>query len=215
MPNGDEPQRHVVVFDCNVYLDVARLLGPPYSWGALTGAAARTAREPVPHPSDRAYDSLRAIAVCQSGRLAGDEGLEVWTNAHIEATVRYKAQQSTTPDPGTGYRGLGWGEADAQTLIDDLIGTIIADSNGGTLGATVPDSNPPLDYEDGMVYGACRWLAGDDPLCNVYCVTRDRNFIKDRQEGRLSGHSRVLSPSAFVESVRKARTLYSVQRMRS
>lgn len=205
----------MVVFDCNVYLDVARLLGHPFSWGAFSQVIAKTARELVPHPSNRAYDSLRAVAMCQSGRLAGDEGLEVWTNAHIGATVRYKAQQSTIPDPDTGYRGLGWSGADAQVLVDELIGGLTADSNGGTLGATFPDSNPPLDYEDGMVYGACKRLTAEDLLCKVYCVTRDRQFIKERQDGRLDGHSRVLSPSAFVVAVRTARARDSIRRIKS
>jgi hypothetical protein len=107
---AEESQRHVVVFDVNVYLDVADLLGPPFTWGKFDANAAGVAKENVPHPDDPAYDSLRAIAVCTSGKFAGPETLEVWTNTHIDKTVRAKAQQSAIPDPDTGYRGLGWAQ---------------------------------------------------------------------------------------------------------
>jgi hypothetical protein len=214
MSAGEDPQRHIVVFDCNIYLDVARLLGPPFSWDKFDATAARVVKEVVPHPVDRAHDSLRAIATCTSGRFAGDETVEVWTNAHIDKIVRGKATRSTTPDPLTGYRGLGWDPGDAQSLVTDLIGGVTSRSNGGTLGDHYPDGNPPLDYEDGMVYGACRCLVAEDPLARVYCVTRDSEFLNARREKRLTGHSNVLTPSAFVMLTRKARTQYSIQGMR-
>lgn len=209
---GEEQQRHVVVFDVNVYLDVANLLGPPFTWDKLSKAAASVAREPVPHRNDLAYDSLRAIAACTSGRFAGSESLEVWTNAHIDKMVRSKARQPASPDPRTGHRGLGWGGDEANGLVTELIEGLTARSLGGTLGDTYPDGNPPLDHEDGMVYGACKWLAGDDPLCMVYCVTRDRGFISAHSNGSLTKHSYVLTPTRFLLLLRSARTQYAVGR---
>lgn len=206
-------QRHVVVFDVNVYLDVARLVGAPFTWEKFSGIAASTAREPVPHQSDLAFDSLRAIASSVSGRFAGSETLEVFTNSHIDKTVRYKALQSSTPDTA-GYGGLGWTENDATALVADLIYGLTKRSLGGTLGETFPDGNPPLDHEDGMVFGACRRLAGDDPLCTVYCVTRDKGFINAGKSGGLSDHTRVLHPSTFLGLVRGARARYGTSRMR-
>lgn len=97
-----------MVFDCNVYLDVASLIGSPFTWDKFDAAAARLARVPVPHPRDATFDSLRALAACTSGRFAGDEALEVWTSSHIDRIVRGKAAQSSTANPDTGYRGLGW-----------------------------------------------------------------------------------------------------------
>jgi hypothetical protein len=211
---GDESQRHAVVFDCNVYLDVARLIGPPFSWEKLSSAAAKLTRIAVPHPTDPAHDSLRAIAMCTSGKFAGEEVLEVWTNSHIDKVVRGKAQQPTTPNPVTGYRGLGWSHEHAQALVDELIGTLIGLSNGGTLGAHHPDGNPPLDHEDGMVYGACRSLSGEDPLCRIYCVTRDKGFLDAYTSGALSNHSIVLAPGKFVALLRAARVRYSIRGMR-
>ncbi|WP_410658401.1 hypothetical protein [Amycolatopsis sp. lyj-112] len=214
MATGEqEPRRHVVVFDCNVYLDVADSLGAPFSWTSFNAAVARVAKDPVPHPVDRANDALRAIAVCMSGRFAGPETIEVWTNAHIDKIVRGKATHPIVADEA-GYSGLGWAEPEAQALIDEFIGNLIAQSNGGTLGDSFPDGNPPLDHEDGMVFGACRWLAGDDPLAEVYCVTSDKGFLKASKEGRLGSHTRVMTPSTFVRLIRAARTQYSVRQMK-
>lgn len=93
--------RHCVLFDCNVYLDVASLLGAPFEWAKFHQRSAQLHDAPLPHPSDQANDSLRALAVCLSGRFAGEETLEVWTSSHIEAIVRGKAQQPTLVDPVT------------------------------------------------------------------------------------------------------------------
>ena len=76
----------------------------------------------------------------------------------------------------------------------------------------MPDGNPPLDHEDGMVFGVCRHLAGDDPLCRVYCVTRDRGFLDAAKQRRLSDHTTVLPPATFVALVRRARMAYAMPR---
>ena len=209
--SSDETPRHIVVFDCNVYLDVAAIVGQPFSWEGFDSAAASVAQDNVPH-DDPAYDSLRAIAGCTSGRFAGNETLEVWTNAHIDKIVRGKAMQPTTPD-AAGHKGLGWGRVDAQALVDELVHGLTSRSNGGTLGANYPAGNPPLDHEDGMVYGACQRLASSDPLASVYCVTRDRGFLDAYRRSRLDTHTKVLAPPAFVALFRKARTYYSIRRM--
>lgn len=206
-----EPQRYVVVFDVNVYLDVARLLEAPFSWAGFSAAAAQHARTSVPHPSDPRVDSLRAVAACQSGVLAGDDPLEVWTSAHIDRLVRAKAQQPVSQGSGT---GLGWSPEHAQALVADLVYGIVEDSSGGTLGDVTPDGNPPLDHEDGLVYGACRRLSGEDPVATVICVTRDRGFLGSYREGRLGGHTRVITPAAFVGFVRRSRFARVTRSMR-
>lgn len=210
----EDPQQHIVVFDCNVYLDVACLLGSPFSWEKFDRTAARAACDPVPHPSERALDSLRAIAVCMSGQFAGGETMEVWTSAHINKIVRGKATQPITPDRATGYRGLGWPRECADSLIDDLIYGVTGSSNGGTVGDHGADGCPPLDHEDGMVYGACRYLASEYPLARTYCVTADKGFVSDARQRRLRPHTVVLPPAAFVQLVRTARTQYSMRHLR-
>lgn len=211
---GRRQPRHIVIFDVNVYLDVARLLGPPFTWDKFNEATARVARAAVPHPSDVAQDSLRAVAACTSGLLAGAETLEVFTNSHIDKLVRGKACESVVPDPETGYHGLDWAQKDADTLITDLVYGLLERSHGETLGDTFPDGNPPLDHEDGMVFGACRLLAGNDPLSTVYCVTRDRKFREQSEAGRISNHTKVLHPTTFLQFVRAARFRQAVPRMR-
>jgi hypothetical protein len=127
-----------VVFDCNIFLDAASLVGPPFSWQKFDAAVARISRDPVPHPDDQSYDSLRAMAACTSGRFAGEELIEVWTSSHIDKVVRGKANQSIQPDPMTGYQGLGWTVEAAQGLVNDLIYGLVERSDGGTVLAFVP-----------------------------------------------------------------------------
>lgn len=205
--------RHLVVFDVNVYLDAAFLTGAPFSWESFDAIAASIAQVPVPH-SDGDYDSLRAIATCQSGTFAGLETVEVFTNDHIEDMVHAKAQHPVVPAPGSDLKGLGWSRSDADALLEEFVWEVGNRSSGGCVPTDVPDGNPPLDHEDGMVYGACKYLAGEDPLATVYCVTRDRPFLEAARLGKLSGHTKVLHPSKFVGLVRAARASLGVKRIR-
>lgn len=200
-----EPTRHIVVFDCNVYLDVADLTGEPYNQADFNRLAAENAKFTVPHPANPAIDSLRALAVCTTGVFAGSDLLEVWTCDHINNVVAYKATETSVPDPATGQKGLGWQPESADALVTDLIEQLVCASNGGSAGDPFPDGNPPLDHEDGKVYGACRHLAGDDPLSRVFCITRDRGFLASFKNGRLEKHTVVLTPAQFVMLVRSAR----------
>ena len=54
--------RLLVVVDVNVYLDLARLIGPAFSWNAFDALMEIQASEPNPHRSDARIDSLKAIA---------------------------------------------------------------------------------------------------------------------------------------------------------
>lgn len=207
------PQRHVVVFDCNVYLNVADLLGEPYAPESFARQAAQLAAAPLP-ATDFRHDSLRAIAACTSGRFAGGETVEVWTSDHIDRMVRNKATHPTTIDPITGFQGLGWSREHAESLVLNLVQGIVDSSGGGSIGQTVPDGDPPLDHEDGLVYGACREIVRQDALCRSYCVTNDQPFLEAYSEGRLPGHSIVLTPARFVGLIRAARASVAARSMR-
>lgn len=211
MTNG---QRHLVVFDVNVYLDAASLIGAPFSWEAFDAIAASTTKVPVPHPADGAYDSLRAIATCLSGTFAGSAPVQVFTNDHIEDMIHSKAQHPVVPTPGSDLKGLGWSRGNADALLQDFVWEVGNRSSGYCIPSGIPDGNPPLDHEDGMVYGACKYLAGEDPLAAVYCVTRDGPFRNAAKAGRLTGHTKVLHPAQFVGLVRSARANLAVKRMR-
>ena len=200
-PAGALPQRHVVVFDCNVYLDVACLVGPPFNWDSFDETVARLSSStsstmPAPaSPDRRVYpDSVRALALCTSGNFTGSETLHVGVNDSIQVLVYGKA-----------IKDLGWSKADAATLLTEMIGGLVDWSDGFTVADNYPDGNPPLDHEDGMVFGVCRQFASDDPLSRVYCVTRDKDFLDSHRHGLLSNHTTVLTPSQFVSMVRAAR----------
>lgn len=207
------PQRHVVVFDCNVYLDVAHLLGEPYTQESFARHAAKLAAVPLP-AHDQRCDSIRAIAACMSGTFAGSETLEAWTSHHIDRMVRNKAMHPTTIDPATGFRGLGWSRAHAEALVSDLVYEIVDSSGGSSIGQNVPDGEPPLDHEDGLVFGACREIVRQDALCKSYCVTNDKQFLRDYRDGNLSNHTKVLAPAQFLALVRAARSRIAAQNMK-
>lgn len=205
-------QLHRVVFDCNVWLDVARVVGEPFTWSAFERAVARIAKDPFPHP-DRFNDSLRAVAACTSGRFAGSERIEVWTSDHIDDTVAYKASQPSVPDED-GYMGLGWSAAHAAELVDELVQTMVDLTGGDSMGGiTGTEGHPPLDHEDGRVFKACRAIVDDDPLARVYCVTNDGDFLVAARDGRLGDHTIVLTPARFVQLVRAARASLSIRGM--
>jgi hypothetical protein len=143
----DQEQRHVAVFDCNVYLDTARILREPFTWEKFDAVSAKLQAIAVPHPSDRTFDSLRAVATTVSGSFPASGKLEVWTSSHIDMIVRSKAVQSSAHDPLADGRGLGWSKESGQALVDDLIHKL-ADESGGTLGRLIPDGNPPQVSSD-------------------------------------------------------------------
>lgn len=206
--------RHVVVFDCNVYLDVARMVGPDFSWPNFSTRVAQSQGDALPSPNPY-VDSLWAVAVFMSGIFAGDEVLEVWSCTHIQDMVYNKAMESADPDPETGYHGLGWTDEQADHLVEELIEGILTRSNGDSLVSKYPEATPPLDHEDGLVMGACATLASEDPFCEVYCVTNDTGFLEAYKDGKLPSPTMVMSPARFVGLVRAARRALAIADIRA
>jgi hypothetical protein len=203
---ANAPCCHAVVFDVNVYLDVAELLGPPFTWQKFNQAAA-THQSTILRGSDRRIDSLRALALATTGRFAGPDALQVWTSAHIDGLVATKAAQpleAAHPDD----RGLGWSEDDAEDLVDDLIWTLVYDKSGGGAcrNIEIPYGCPPLSHEDGIVYRSAE-QCGDDGASR-YCVTNDRHF----RQAALPGAIQVLYPHEWILLVRKSRFAASAPR---
>ena len=198
-----------VVFDVNVYLDVAELLGEPFSWEKFDIAAARYHAVPLNGP-DRKIDSLRALAVTQSGKFAGRVPLQVWTSEHIDNLVDLKAsqpQEGECPED----RGLGWSQENAAALVDDLVWAIVFDKSGGyTCGnVEIPYGTPPLSHEDGLVYSTARQCCDDQAM--RYCVTSDRSF----RTSRLPGDITVLYPHEWVDFVRRSRARAAMPKPRA
>jgi hypothetical protein len=210
-PSQSEPDLHTVVFDVNILLDVAEFVGPPFTWAKFTSAAVRHQAAPVPHPSDRRVDSLKAVALTRSGHFAGPEMLEVWSSAHIDKLLVRKAAQPRDGDsPET--RGLGWSRDDAEGLLHDFLYDLVFDSTGG--GRVELDGvhgHPPLDHEDACVFTTALQAADDaTPPSIKYCVTRDRAF---RQARHLSSNVLVLYADEFVRLVQRSRRALAIKRI--
>lgn len=176
--------RVVVVLDVNIFLDVARALGEPFSWAKFEASLASS---PAP--------SVQAIAVLRSGKLPDGRAVEVWTSDHIDRLVALKASQSSTATDERD-RGLGWSVANAQDLIDVLVTDLVIETSGGSVGEVqISYGTPPLDHEDGCVYATVR-DAGFDGVVYVerYCLTRDGQF----RHAQLPGLIDVLEPHEWV-----------------
>ena len=198
MPEAEPLYCHAVVFDVNVYLDVADLLGPPFTWEKFNAAAARYQATPVGR--DRRVDSLRSLALTTTGRFAGPHLLQVWTSDHIEELVATKASQPAIADHPDD-RGLGWTADEADDLVEDLIWAIVYDKSGGGRcpNVEIPYGCPPLSHEDGIVYRTAEQCGEDGAI--RYCVTSDTQF----RCAVLPGAITVLYPREWVALVRKSR----------
>lgn len=189
-------ERILVVPDVNVYLDVARLTGEPFTWDAFDNLVTLHTNESNPHPSNGNVDSLRAVATLRGPRSPLGIRREVWTSEHINETVAFKAHQSTDATDRRD-RGLGWSIAGAQGLIDELIWGLVEISDGDIAAhVNAPYGCPPLDREDGMVFATAR-DAGfmDAGYYQRFVITRDRGF----QDAQLPGETQVIPPANWVD----------------
>ena len=190
-------ERVLVVFDVNIYLDVARLLGDPFTWDAFDAALAVHATESSPHPTDARIDSLRAIASLRSGQSPSGVRREVWTSDHINLTAAYKLSQSAQA-PDIRDRGLGWSAKSAQAFVDELIWGIVDQTDGESVGEIIGSyGSPPLDHEDGRVLATAR-DAGfiEVDYYDRYVITRDRGFSTT---DNLPGDASVQHPADWID----------------
>lgn len=187
MPDPQPPAeagRVVVVLDVNIFLDVARELGEPFSWAKFEASLANN-----PSPS------IQAVAAIRRGMLPDGSVLEVWTSDHIDRLTALKASQPTEAHDERD-RGLGWSVTNAQGLIDVLVTDLIVETGGGSVGEVrISYGTPPLDHEDGCVYATVRDAGFDDiEYAERYCVTRDGQF----RRAHLPGLIDVLEPHEWV-----------------
>jgi hypothetical protein len=198
--------RHVVVFDVNVYLDVADLVGEPFSWERFEDLALQHARDPVPHPSDRRLDALRALAVSKSGKFIGPQPLEIWSSDHINNLVQSKAEAA-----------LGWTVQTSRDLLATLVDDLVYDmSNGGSVGEVQRgEGSPPLDHEDSFVFATAHGapLDPEGDYWYRYCITSDVQFRESREQ--LSSDVLVLYPHEWITHVRRVRSRAGFNRIRS
>lgn len=199
---GPGPTTFIVVFDVNVYLDVARYLGEPYSRARFNDEIVAITQQEGTRALTRAEWSLLALAVTSSGRLVGASPLEVWTSDHIDGLVFDKAQQPNDPGLEPEECGLGWSEQNAESLVEELVWDCVDRSGGGQVRVSVPRGSPPLSHEDGLVYATARDAAGGNELAERIVVTSDEQFL--REPGLC--YPRVWRPARFVQYVRAERS---------
>ncbi|MGB3762725.1 MAG: hypothetical protein WA966_05825 [Ornithinimicrobium sp.] len=207
---SNEHAEHVVVFDVNVWLDIARIFGPHgFSWDAMTEFVVGHAREPVPSRTVAGLDSALAISLCRDGKFPGGAPLEVWTSPHLDDTLLHKLTQplqASRPEDA----GLGWASPDALSFLsngsDELVWAMTEGTTTGEIERA--EQTPPLDHEDGKVYlSALR--AGDEPVVR-YLVTNDRGF----REANLRGSVARLFPYEWVQLVRRSQQRVALRKLR-
>ncbi len=191
----------VVVFDVNIYVDLAELITQPFEWDKLEAAAAGHWGDLLPHNDDARYDSLRAVLMSTTGEVGTGEGLEVWTSDPIDNLVIKKVHEKAID-----IAGAAWTHANAIDFHDELVNTLVFDmTRGGSVGRVLqPLNNPPLDFEDGRVMRTAV-SAGDMPESPRYCITRDQQFREACREGQLEPSVQVLYPHEWIIALRRAR----------
>lgn len=181
-----------VVFDLNIYLDIARLLDQPYAEAKLHSAILD--HRPNTERSNRQMEAGKAVAMCSTGNLSGAQRLQVWSSSWIERGVENVAKRSVVE------KGLGWSAQNAAALRTDLITTTaVGRSNGSSLQTVRGISYNGLSPDDSAVFHtASQALA----LCSrSFCVTSDQDF---RDKAPRSG-VQMLSPGQLVDLIRQAR----------
>jgi hypothetical protein len=202
--------RHLVVVDVNVYLDLARLIGPAFSWNAFDALMEIQASEPNPHRSDARIDSLKAIASLRLGRSPSNVPTEVWTSDHINLTAAFKLSQAID-SPDVRDRGLGWSKEVAQHFIDEAIWGLVDQSEGDSVGEIIGSyGSPPLDHEDGRVLATARdagfMHAGH---YDRYILTRDRGFLS----ATIPGVAIARQPADWVDRYRGEARAVALKRL--
>ena len=160
----------IAVFDINVYLNVARLVGEPYSKIMLHTRLIK----PTHDPSERLkliIESAKLVAVTTSGVFAGNQSLQIWTSDWIVKGTINVAKRPVSD------KGLGWGLANAQALEADLIfGTAVGPSNGLQLPTNKSAKFDGLSSDDAQVLSTALEALSQNPSSQVICVTNDTAF---------------------------------------
>lgn len=212
MTTGPTSELWIVVFDVNVFIDVAAYVGEPFAWSRFQAEVAKLHSEPCP-ASNRAVDAMRAVALVSNGRVTSRIRVQVWTSDHIDALLRHKACQPAGVGMTAEDRGLGWAPSAADELVSELIGRTLRDSGGGSIGEVlIPRDAPPLEHEDGLVYASGREAFGGDVFARRFVVTSDKDFI--HHGSKPGAYPEVLHPSRFVHLVRTLRAQERLQGMR-
>lgn len=178
-----DPQPYIVTLDVNIYLTVARMLGPGFTDKQFMDRVSNAG----PHDKD-------VFALFQGLMKPYPDGghVEVWTGQHIIETALCKAEQDLD-GPTVEESGLGWTIEQSQSIAN-MIFRIQTLTQGGFVLEDGTYLCPPLDYEDGCVMQCAKTAHSDLNLCHRYCITYDYEMIDVARE---STQVKVVSPETW------------------
>lgn len=185
----------LVVFDVNIYLDVARWVGPPYSNQKLQIKLLQHRQDPST-PVEVKIQSAKLASLCSSGVFAGNQKLQVWTSDWINNVAVRVAMRSR------GEKGLGWSETNAELIRTDLIhGTVVGPSNGFLLNSDKTAKFEDLDWDDAQVLTTALQARVLSPSSTTICVTNDKAFRNTNSCGDVT----MLTSPEFLSLITAAR----------
>ncbi len=181
-----------VVFDHNIYLDIARLVDEPYNEMKMRSAV--MGHRPDPDNPSQLLDAAAAVLLASKGILSGRQRMQIWSSEWIERGVENAAKRSVADD------GLGWQTASAASLRQELITNFaVIKTNGNSLSVVKDISYPNLSDDDASVFHTARQALA---LCSKsYCVTSDRRFRLNAPNLGVG----MLAPAQFVAMIKSAR----------
>lgn len=155
---GLSPRR--VVFDVNVYIDVARQCGPSFTWETLPSSSFDDVE------TDHQRGAQYALRIAREGRYIGPIALELWTSTHITDMVVTKLISE-----------LNWDDSDAERYGQEMLDQCYR-TRGAELTVGIARQSPPLDHEDGLVFATA--VASQAQ----FLVSNDADFVAvDRING--------------------------------
>lgn len=138
-----------VVFDINVYLRIAEVLGKDRcTLERLVGEAKNTPlglSNPTRHQA-----ATITVAWSLGRRFVNGSDMRVFASTWIESGVRHLAGSS----PWGPDKGLGWTLEQADRIVTKFLIPLQRHTGGGTVGDVEPLGRPPLSRDDGQVLAA-------------------------------------------------------------
>lgn len=186
-----DPQPYIVTPDVNVYLTVARILGPGFTDDDFISR--------VEAADEHGLDVFSFFRCLFKPHPDGGR-IEVWTGQHIIETALYKAGLPKGQEREE-QSGLGWSESQYQSIADLIVG-VEAYTHGGFVKDDGTYMHPPMDYEDGCVMQCAKNAHQSLNLCRRYCITYDQGMIEAARNSRLV---KVVSPRTWCASLQIAK----------
>jgi hypothetical protein len=182
----------IVVPDVNIYLTVARLLGPGFTPQDFM-MKVREARNP-----SRPIDVFTLFASLLQPYPDG-ASIQISSGTHILGTAAWKAQQPTAASTDEDS-GLGWKPEDIHR-ITDIICDLVDTTDGEMIDLNGTFMHPPLDYEDGCVMRCAFDARKDQALFRRFCITYDRQMTAKM---KTCHQVTVCSPEEWCRRIRVA-----------